>query len=78
MGIAYALGRRGDELDVTDVRSTNAAFLCYGAREQCDVFSTAPQAYEAGHAYYAARIFQTMMPSRSPARCAPSIRTPEE
>jgi alcohol dehydrogenase (cytochrome c) len=27
------------------------------AREQCDVFSTAPQAYEAGHAYYGSAYF---------------------
>jgi alcohol dehydrogenase (cytochrome c) len=27
------------------------------AREQCDVFSTAPQPYEAGHAYYGSAYF---------------------
>ena len=27
------------------------------AREQCDIFSTAPQAYEAGHAYYGSAYF---------------------
>ena len=27
------------------------------ARDQCDIFSTAPQPYEAGHAFTAAHIF---------------------
>ena len=27
------------------------------AREQCDIFSTAPQPYEAGHAYYGSAYF---------------------
>src|SRR5207237_7545022 len=27
------------------------------AREQCDIFSTAPQAYEAGHAFYGSAYF---------------------
>jgi alcohol dehydrogenase (cytochrome c) len=32
-------------------------FFYVNAREQCDVFSTAPQPYEAGHAYYGSAYF---------------------
>jgi len=32
-------------------------FFYVTAREQCDVFSTAPQVYEAGHAYYGSAYF---------------------
>jgi alcohol dehydrogenase (cytochrome c) len=32
-------------------------FFYVNAREQCDIFSTAPQPYEAGHAYYGSAYF---------------------
>jgi len=34
------------------------------AREQCDIFATAPQPYEAGHAYYGSAYFPTMKRNR--------------
>jgi len=40
-----------DELDVADIRSTDETFLRDRAGA-VDIFATAPQPYEAGHAYY--------------------------
>lgn len=35
----------------------DASLFYVSAREQCDIFSTAPQPYEAGHAYYGSAYF---------------------
>ncbi|PYX01887.1 MAG: PQQ-dependent dehydrogenase, methanol/ethanol family [Acidobacteria bacterium] len=37
--------------------SPRTGLFYVGAREQCDIFSTAPQPYEAGHAYYGSAYF---------------------
>jgi len=51
-------GRR-DELDVATYDPADELFYVT-AREQCDIFATAPQPYDAGHAYSARPIFPTM------------------